>query len=181
MQNESTDYSLLLEALKAFDLAAFDTLYRSTRERLFAYSFSILKDEVAAQDLVQDFFIDFWENKIFMNIHSGLVGYLVRSVGNRSIDLKKKEERRKLLQRQFGEIEAGNFQEGDKLVNRELGQELEAAITSLPPMPAKVFRLHYVEKQSYKEIAEELGISTATISNHMTRALKMLRQQLKIN
>lgn len=181
MQKESTEYSQLLEALKAFDLNAFDTLYRNTRERLFAYSFSILKDEVAAQDLVQDFFIDFWENKIFLNIHSGLMGYLVRSIGNRSIDQKKKEERRKLLQRQFGDIEAGNFEGSDKLVNRELGQELEAAITRLPPMPARVFRLHYVEKLSYKEISEQLGISPATISNHMTRALKLLRQLLKIN
>ena len=181
MQREAIDYAQLLESLKAFDLDAFNTLYLHTREKLFAYSYSILKDPVAAQDLVQDFFIDFWENKIFLQIHSGLIGYLVRSIGNRSIDFKKKEDRRKELQRQFGDLTERSLEAGDKLAIQELGKEIEAAIASLPPMPARVFRLHYIEKLSYKEIAEQLNISAATISNHIQRALKTLREVLKIN
>jgi DNA-directed RNA polymerase specialized sigma24 family protein len=39
--------------------------------------------------------------------------------------------------------------------------------------------MHYIEKFNYTEIAERLQISPHTVSNHMTRALKDLRENLK--
>lgn len=181
MGKGSIDYSQLLRALKAFDLDAFDMLYLNTREKLFTYSFSILKDETAAQDLVQDFFIDFWENKLFLNINTGLIGYLMRSVRNRSVDYIKKEQHRKRQQKDYEELEAQKVEVNDKIAIQEMGQELNTALSKLSPMQGKVFQLHYIEKLSYKEIAEQLHISPATISNHISGALKILRQELKKN
>jgi len=181
LEERSIDYSQLLVSLKASDLDAFDTLYLHTREKLFAYSFSILKDEAAAQDLVQDFFIDLWKNKLFLNIHSGLIGYLMKAVRNRSLDHIKKEQHRKKQQKDYEELEIQKVVEKDKFVIQEMGQELNAALSKLSPMQGKVFQLHYIEKLSYKEISEQLHISPATISNHISGALKILRQELKKN
>jgi RNA polymerase sigma-70 factor (ECF subfamily) len=177
--HDNTDYTILLEQLKTFDINAFEALYVHTRERLFVYAFSILKDEDAAQDIVQELFVDLWENRLFLNIHTGLIGYLVRSVRNRSLDqLKKQQNHRRLAKDHFyaaeKEVAIRNI-----LENKELGAVLEAVIHKLPPMPAKVFRLHYIEKLNYTEIAEKLQISSNTVSNHMTRALKDLRENLK--
>ena len=181
MRKESIDYNQLLIALKAFELEAFEILYLSTRERLFAYSFSILKDEDAAQDLVQVFFIDFWENKIFLNINSGLIGYIMMAVRNRSMDYLKKEKHRKKQQKGFEDLQTEEITLNNKIINQEMEQEMRVAMSKLPPMPAKVFHLHYIEKLSYKEISAQLNISPSTISNHISRALKILRQELKKN
>jgi RNA polymerase sigma-70 factor, ECF subfamily len=181
LQQEPIDYNQLLIALKAFDPDAFNTLYIHSRERLFAYAFSILKDEEAARDLVQDLFIHFWENKIFLQVHTGLAAYLVRSIRNRALDHQKKAHTQQKLQNNLYHIEGGKFVPDDKMITEELGQQLETAMSKLPSMPAKVFRLHYIEKLSYADIADQLQISPATISNHMTKALKILRQELRKN
>ena len=177
--HDKRDYTILLEQLKTFDINAFEALYVHTRERLFVYAFSILKEEGAAQDIVQELFVDLWEKRLFLNIHTGLIGYLVRSVRNRSLDqLKKQQKHRRLANDHF-------YAAGEEAVirnileNKELGAMIEAMIHKLPPMPAKVFRLHYIEKLNYTEIAEELHISSNTVSNHMTRGLKGMRENLK--
>lgn len=158
---------------------AFESLYVHTRERLFAYAFSILKDADAAQDLVQELFVDFWENKLFLHIHTGLIGYLLRTVRNRSLDYLKKEQTHQRIEKQHFRPAEEVLIISDVLENKELGAVIEAEIDKLPPMPSKVFRLHYIEKLNYTEIAEQLQISPNTVSNHMTRALKDLRENLK--
>ncbi|QEH43248.1 RNA polymerase sigma-70 factor [Chitinophaga sp. XS-30] len=179
MQRVEVNYQTILERLKASDLDAFDILYTHTRERLFVYALSFLKDEAAAQDVVQDLFSDFWEGKLFLDVHSGLVSYLVRAVRNRCLVILKKEQNRQKVKKLFDYTESGKVALDGQLENRELRREIEAAINKLPPMPARVFRLHYIEKLSYAEIAGMLNITPATISNHMTRALKSLRESLK--
>lgn len=179
MYNNKTDYTGLLERLKAFDLNAFGALYLDVRERLFVYAFSLLKDEDLAQDIVQELFVDFWENQLFEHIHTDLIGYLVRAVRNRCLTYKKQEENQAKLRKQhFGT----STEQGPDVADAwALGEEIEAAIAKLPPMAAKVFRLHYIEKFSYAEIADQLQISVNTVGNHITRALKGLREHLKKN
>lgn len=180
VHNNKTDFTELLERLKALDLDAFGELYVEVRERLFAYAFSFLKDEDLAQDLVQELFVDFWENRQFEQIHTGLMAYLVRTVRNRCLNYMKQQQNHEKIRKEHfdpDEVLAGPY----ILETRELGTEIEAAITRLPPMAAKVFRLHYIEKFSYAEIADQLQISVNTVGNHIARALKGLRENLKKN
>ena len=55
---------------------------------------------------------------------------------------------------------------------------LYAAIDSLPEKCRVVFNLSRFEELSHKQIAEQLGISTKTIENQITKALKILREAL---
>ncbi len=60
----------------------------------------------------------------------------------------------------------------------ELQQQLEQALTTLPPMCRKVFLLSRYEEMSHQEIADFLGISPNTVDNHIKKALGILRQAL---
>lgn len=51
-------------------------------------------------------------------------------------------------------------------------------VESLPDKCQMVFKLSRNEQLSHKEIAEQLGISTKTVENHITNALKVLRDSL---
>ena len=172
-------YKDLLLRLRAADLEALGELYVQTRGRLFAYALFLLQDEDAAKDLIQQLFIDFWDNKVFQQIHSGLVAYLMRSVHNRCLDTIKREQNRHRLRNGYFGVDKEPRFELTLLETRELGETLNSAIDMLPPMPARIFRLHYIEKLSYAEIAGQLNISSNTVSNHMTKALKKLREILK--
>jgi RNA polymerase sigma-70 factor (ECF subfamily) len=181
VHNDDVDYIILLERLKAHDLPAFGQLYKHTRNRLYIYAISIIKDEAAAQDIVQELFLTMWEGRQFEHIHTGLVPYLVKAVRNRSLDYLKKEQNRVKIRNELALLANGQTTSSDKLTTQELRAELASAVSRLPPMPARVFQMHYIEKLSYTEIADILKISTSTVSNHMVKGLKLLREYLKNN
>ncbi|WP_373781588.1 sigma-70 family RNA polymerase sigma factor [Kaistella sp.] len=51
-------------------------------------------------------------------------------------------------------------------------------LTICPPKCREVFILSKVDGLKYKEIAEQLNISTKTIENHMTKALRIIREAM---
>ncbi len=61
----------------------------------------------------------------------------------------------------------------------ELEQMLTTALSKLPGNVREVFEMNRFEGKTYKEIAEEKNISVKTVEAHMTKALKVLRVELK--
>jgi len=176
MLRSNSEHQQLLEALKANDKEAFLRLYLHFRKRLFATAYLIVKDTETAKDLVQDFFIDFWQNQRYQNIQAALQTYLTHSIKNRALNWKKKQEaiarlRQSMTLRRSEETPY-------YLEHEELNREIAKAIHELPPMASRVFELHYIERLSHKEIAEQLRISKSTVSSHLDRALKELRKKL---
>lgn len=177
MQEEQPDYTQLLARLKAHDPAAFDQLYTHARNRLYVLAYTMVQDSEVARDLVQELFADLWEKQLYRQIHESLIAYLLQAVRNRSLHyLRKQQNRQRLLQLLPRGAESIM---PVPLENAELNKTIQAAIDELPPMAAKVFRLHYIEHLSHAEIALQLGISKSTVSSHMDRALKSLRSTLK--
>ena len=62
--------------------------------------------------------------------------------------------------------------------NQILLDKIRKEIDNLPPKCREVFILSKIDGLKYKEIALKLNISTKTIENHMTRALKQIREAL---
>jgi RNA polymerase sigma-70 factor (family 1) len=181
MQKDYADYNYLLDPLKERNIDAFNLLHETFRNKLLVLALYIIGNEESAKDLVQEFFVDFWENRMYEKINGSLKIYLIHAVRNRAIKFKKKLDN---IARYNNYIEQSAIQNTTPLhaiENEELKNELETAIQNLPPMASKVFRLHYQEHLSHKEIAEQLHISTSTVSSHIDRALKELRINLKKN
>jgi RNA polymerase sigma-70 factor (ECF subfamily) len=172
-----SDQTVLLASLQTGEFQAFDYLYNTSRNRLFVLAYCIIKEEEAARDLVQDFFIDFWQKKLYLNIQGGLSGYLTSSIRNRAINFVQKEatHRQRISQLPIPD----GFFEMKMIENKELRADLETALEKLPQAAGQVFRLHYIEQLSHAEIAAKLGISKSSVSSHIDRALKSLRKNLK--
>ena len=65
------------------------------------------------------------------------------------------------------------------LAANDLAQALAASVDRLPEHTREVFRLSRTEHKSVPEIAERLNLSPKTVEYHITRALKLLRIQLR--
>ena len=178
MLDNYSDNAILLKALSRSDLKAFEYLYQHSRNRLYVLALSILRDEDAARDLIQDLFIDLWYFRIFETVTISLNAYLFQSVRNRAYNYKDKIRTRDKLKQKYVLQEAETYY---PLENEELGKIIQGAIDRLPKMAGRVFRMQYIDKLTHVEIAEKLGISKYTVSGHMDRALKKLRAELKKN
>jgi RNA polymerase sigma factor (sigma-70 family) len=66
-------------------------------------------------------------------------------------------------------------EEDDDLYDKE---ELQHAISQLPPMSRAVFNLYAIDGYKHEEIAQLLGISSGTSKSHLFRAKKKLRELL---
>lgn len=180
MRTAPLDYTSLLQRLQAQDRMAFDLLYRDTRVTLFVVALDILEDETAAQDLVQDFFIDFWQRELYRQVESSLKGYLLRAIRNRAIKLLKKEQTQRKLQFAWG-LPESLVPPSQRMERDQLAAAIAVALAKVPVKAAEVFILHYVEALSHAQIATQLNISVHTVRNQVAKALRILRKELKNN
>src|SRR5690606_27170061 len=66
----------------------------------------------------------------------------------------------------------------EQLIDKERKALLDSAINELSPQCRLVFKLCKLEGRSYDEVSKMLEISPNTISNHLTKAKKQLKDRL---
>lgn len=138
---------------------------------------NVLKDESQARDIVQDVFLQIWNKRESIEIRTALGAYLKRAVINRCLNAIKQRK----ANVDIDSFEAPASREAspqDLMELKDLEIALQAALNQLPEKCRQVFVLKRLEGMSQKEIATLLGISTKTVENQVTKALKVLKESL---
>jgi RNA polymerase sigma-70 factor (ECF subfamily) len=172
------DSELMLE-IKADNMFAFDVLYRRYSKKVYKFGYSILKSTEDSENLIQDVFLNFWENRRNIEKDSSIKSYIFTITYNSAISFIRKKAR----ESEFVEYLKALQQTSEEPVNveleyKELSNKLEEIINKLPQRQKEVYQLHRIEGLNYKQIAERLHISVNTIENHMASALKTIRKNL---
>lgn len=70
----SHDYKLLVLQLQNKDIKAFDALFHKYSEKLFRFSFSLLKNKEDSKEIVQESFLRIWKkvNRLILQNHVNL-------------------------------------------------------------------------------------------------------------
>jgi RNA polymerase sigma-70 factor (ECF subfamily) len=169
----------LMQEIKADNMFAFDVLYKKYCKRVYKFGYSILKSPEDSENLMQDVFLNLWENRHKVEKDSSIKSYVFTITYNSAISIIRKKAR----QSEFVEYLKTLQEINEEPVNTELEyndlvNKLDEIIKGLPPRQREVYMLHKVEGLKYREIAERLIISVNTIENHMSRALKTIREKL---
>ncbi|WP_418496274.1 RNA polymerase sigma-70 factor [Coprobacter sp.] len=180
------DLTLLLSAISNGNIKAFETFYKMYHLRLFMYARKFLDDEDTALDLIQEFFISFWEKRSIVKDLESPEAYLFRSIHNRCIDYLRRETVRNdfvdLPDLRLKEIKDQYYLENDTPVNSIFLNEIEDivkdVVAGLPEQCRVVFEMSRKEGYSYQKIGEELNISVRTVESHIYKALKILKREL---
>ncbi|MEI8225572.1 MAG: RNA polymerase sigma-70 factor [Bacteroidota bacterium] len=169
----------LMQEIKADNMFAFDVLYKKYSKRLYKFGYSILKSPEEAENLTQDVFLNLWENRHKVKKDSSIKYYLFTIAYNSAISVIRKKTREHEFVEYLKSLQEINEEPVDmELEYNELTNKLDEIIKALPPRQKEVYLLHRVEGLKYNEIAERLYISVNTIENHMSRALKTIREKL---
>jgi len=155
----------------------FDKYYRELCNFVNIY----LKDEMLAEEVVQDIFVYFWENKQKIKIHSSVKAYLFGASKYKSLNVLRSQkdnlvwfEAIEVSENYIDEIPTEQFSGIE-----EFRKILNDAILQLPEKCREIFLLSKKQELSNKQVAEQLGISVKTVENQMTIALKKLRDSLE--
>ena len=167
---------LLLRMAKG-DEAAFTALYRHYSGPLYLNFVRMVKDEVIAEEIVQDLFSRIWQKRESISIEKNFSAYLYRSGYNLLMDFYRKVKRDKLLYEKFRQAATENYSHIEEVLHLKDSQALVSkALDTLPPQQRKVFELCRIEGHSYKEVAELLGISPNTVKEHFVKANQAIRK-----
>lgn len=133
-----------------------------------------------AEEVVQDIFVYFWENKSRINIQSSVKSYLFSASKYRSLNLLRDQKRNSELQKSIEKETHGAFEMSTDFFTdpNEFKKLLDDAVEQLPEKCKRIFLLSKQEELSNKEIAEKLNLSVKTVENQITIALKKLRSFL---
>jgi RNA polymerase sigma-70 factor (ECF subfamily) len=172
------DFEVIV-SIKSGDKKAFEQLFYEYYQMLVRYAFTYMKDHDIAEEVVQDIMVKFWEKRAELPNDVKVKPYLFRMTGNHCLNVLKHEKVK--LQHQTETVANGiSMSDGFEVIaSNELNTEIKKAIADLPEQCGKVFLLSRDEGLSYKEIAESLDISIKTVENHISKALKLLREALK--
>ena len=167
----------LFSEMKSGDKASFNYFFDYYYSGLCVYAKQYTGDLSTAEEVVQDVFVRFWEKRQSIGIENSVRVYLFKAVYNQCMNLlKHKKVERNYLEQNRTEL----YEEQWGLFNEsELRQILDQAISKLPDRCREIFELSRFENLKNKEIAKKLGITEKTVENQITKALKILRNELK--
>lgn len=157
----------------------FEEAFKTHFKKLYAYAFTIVKEEMAAEEMVQQVFFKIWEKKGQVEIRTSVTAYLYRSVYHESLNYLKHQKVKAAYQSHAArESKNQSDNASSKLQLSELEQKLNIALNELPEQCRVIFQMSRFEELKYQEIADRLGLSVKTIENQMGKALRILRTKL---
>src|SRR5580698_9968106 len=145
-------------------------------------------DTSDAEDIVQEVFYELLEAYRLMKPVEHVTAWLFRVARNRMVDLFRRKKPTSL--NNPGSMEEGGDTLEDLLPSEDAGPEaayarsllldaLEEALEELPQAQREVFIAHELMGQSFKEIADETGLSVNTLLSRKRYAVLHLRQRLQ--
>lgn len=166
------------------DAQAFRKVYDHYYSRLFSQALYYLNNNPNyAQEVVSDVFVALWQSRSVLDKVSNPDPYLFIALKHAASKYIEKNYRNQteLLTENLPESQSSTHFSDSEIVDQELQEKYKTALTKLPPRCFEVFRLVREERKKYSEVAEMLGISVKTVENQMSKAIKILYEELKEN
>lgn len=163
---------------------AFDTLLKRHQDRVFNYILRIVKNEDLANDIFQETFV-----KAILTIKQGrytengkFPAWITRIAHNLIIDNFRQEKSENLQSTDIEDINILNRKElceatvEDLIITDQIMNDVKYLINELPELQREVLNMRYYLNMSFKEIAEQTGVSINTALGRMRYAIINLRR-----
>ncbi len=157
-----------------FSREEFERFFRRYYKLALLISVRITNDLVSSEDLVQDVFMDLWNNPGINPSDPAIKSYLLKSVKNRSLNFNRDK-------RDHPEFNPNLHEEPDEVYNferEEMIAKILFEIDQLPPKCREIFKMVIFKHLKYSEVAAHLHITTNTVKTQLSIAYKQLRNVL---
>ena len=166
----------------------FSEFFHENQEKFLSFAYSYIRDRQEAEDILMESMITLWENRDKWEEDSNLHGLLLTIIKNKALNylahlqvrLRAEEEINSHSQRELEPENLLHWKPENRMRSliRKYSISYRSIETYAEPKPAD-FILSRYQNTPNKKIAEQLGISVKSVEFHITKALKILRTELK--
>lgn len=155
----------------------FSLVFETFWDQIYHYQLKKTKDVDSAIELTQQVLVKLWRYRASMDEELTIEQQVFQKCKQVFIDWLRSEAKKRIYQ-----VELDNsFDIADDHIPEfaySLKHDVYKAIQTLPPKRKEIFELKHIHGYSYKEIAENLGISVKTVDNQLLKANIHLRKIL---
>ena len=168
--------------------AEFGKLFSELKPRFVSVACRYVRNVVVAEDIVSDSFVSFWEIRDSLPAEINIPAYIFTSVKNRCLNYLNAEVRHRQAEMDLhsthqrlmkADIRSLTACDPDMIFSEEIRILMSATLARMGTTTRNVFLLSREEGKTYKEIAEELGITVSRVNFEIRRSLDLLRDALK--
>lgn len=170
------------------DIKAFNTLFTTYQGRFIRFAHSYVRDINVAEDFTNEALLYYWENRDSIMSGSNIPAYILKIIKHKCLNYLqhlqvRQEVTSHIMNHQQWELQTriSSLQacEPENIFHNEIIEIVNKTLTKLPEQTRIVFQMSRMENKSHKEIAEFLGITPKGVEFHISKAIKLLRKNLK--
>ncbi len=170
----SADDDALMSAVRSGDELAMGALYDRYSGIVYSVGLRVLGDTGAAEDILQDVFMQLWRNPDIFDPKRGSLGpWLAVITRNRAIDLVRKRHPETDITDVVVSVHPDMIGSADR--GRAI-EKVRGALNSMPPAQRNVLEMAYFDGLTHTEIAAKTGEPLGTIKTRIRAGLSSLRK-----
>ena len=173
--------ALLAARLAAGDDRALADAFDQLAPSVYGGALRVLGNGSAAQDVVQDVFVELWSHPDRYDPAAGsLRTYLMVVARHRAVDVMRSELRRAARQEKHYRLTPADppAAASDEVMAAETASEVRAAVQLLPDGQRQVVELAYFKGLTCREVANAMGIPEGTAKSRLRLAMSKLETVL---
>jgi len=164
----------LVTAIRSGDQSAMGPLYDRYSSIVYAVALRVLQDTGAAEDVLQEIFMQLWRNPgLFDSSRGSLGAWLAVISRNRAIDALRKRRPESDIEDVFISVETDLAGEADRA---RAAEKVRGVLGSMPAPQRAALEMAYFEGLTHTEIAAKTGEPLGTIKTRIRAGLTTLRK-----
>ncbi|MEQ7798871.1 RNA polymerase sigma-70 factor [Pedobacter sp. ASV1-7] len=171
--------SELISMLQQGDQQALSTLYYLHVKQLKYYAQRTAQSPFLAEDIVHDTFVKVWENRLLIDPLRPFKPYLFTIAKRNLLNMLKRAQHETAIMSEIRKYSSDDENTTELQVDyNESNALITEAISNLNGQVKEVFVRCRLKGLTYKQTAQELGITESTVNKHMNKALTLIREYI---
>jgi len=154
----------------------FEHFFKVNYSQFYFFALHLVDDVEVSRDIVSDAFEYAWKNFQKSDVLNWKT-YIYSFIRNKSVDYIRHE----IVKNKYADVYLQITQEAEDNGYEDYDERVEIIrdiLQTLTPQTRLVLHECYINRKKYKEVADELEISTNTVKKHIVKALKKIREEI---
>lgn len=180
---QALDEVTLVARAQDGDPAAFEQLVDAYQERLFRHVYRMVREQNAAEDVVQDSFVAAWQRLPSLLQPAAFRGWLYQISTRRTLDLIRARREHLPLDEQVetaGSTLGSRTGQDPAAVHEQQAQleSLQHVLAGLPVLQRAIWSMREIDGLSYEEIARATNLPVSTVRGRIARTRRHLAERM---